>query len=262
MTVDFYELHFFTESLIKATGAMIRRKLTEDLTIHTKKHAHDFVTNIDTEVEAFLVQEIKNRYPSHHIISEEGFGDTLNELTGTVWGIDPIDGTSNLVYKQADFAISIGIYHDGIGELAYIYDVMEDILYSAKRGEGVYQNQTRLPSRIDRQLEDSLIYTRFHYIDKNLYGIKELINQSRGLGSMSCASLGLVALGKGTIDGMLNKGGMKFWDIAAGKIFAEENGVVFQGVDGSPYTTGEEKDIFCAGPTLLAEVQNHLKLTL
>ena len=260
MTVDFYEMHFFAESLIKAAGHRIQQQLTQDLTIQTKKHAHDFVTNIDTAIEAFLVQQIKERYPTHHIISEEGYGDTLHDLTGTVWGIDPIDGTSNLVYKQAEFAISIGIYHDGVGELAYIYDVMADILYSAKKGGGVYENQTKLPLRTDRPLEDSLIYTRFFYMDENRYGINALIRQARGLGAMSCASLGLVALGKGTIDGMLNKGGMKFWDIAAGKIFAEENGVIFQGVDGSPYTIGEDKDIFCAGSNLLAEVQTHLSL--
>ncbi|MHC5228443.1 inositol monophosphatase family protein [Enterococcus sp. LJL99] len=251
---DFFAIHFFAEQLIREAGARIKNQLTNQLTIDTKKNAHDFVTNIDKETEFFLVKQIKKQYPDHKIISEEGYGDTLTDLKGIVWGIDPIDGTSNLVYKQKDFAISVSVYQDGVGELAYIYDVVADLFYHAKRGQGAFENYRRLPKRADRKLVDSLVYSRFNYIYTDEYHIREVIQASRGLGGMSCASLGLVELGKGTVDVMINKGAMKFWDISAGKLFAEENGVVFQGVDGSSYKICEDKTIIAGGPDLIREI--------
>lgn len=251
---DFFSIHFFAEQLIREAGARIKNQLSNKLTIDTKKNAHDFVTNIDKETELFLVKQIKERYPEHMIISEEGYGDAPMSLKGIVWGIDPIDGTANLVYKQKDFAISVSVYQDGIGELAYIYDVVADVFYHAKRGQGSFENYRRLPKRMDRKLMDSLVYSRFNYIYTNEYYICDIIQASRGLGAMSCASLGLVELGKGTVDVMINKGAMKFWDISAGKLFAEENGVVFQGIDGSSYKICENKTIIAGGPRLIQEV--------
>lgn len=252
---DFFEIHFLAEHLIKEAGKLIKAKLINNLSIDTKEHAHDFVTNIDTEIEQFLVQQIKTRYPDHVIISEEGFGDATSTFQGIVWGIDPIDGTSNLVYKQKDFAISVSVYQDGVGELAYIYDVVADIVYHAKKNQGAFENYVPLKKREDRKLEDSIIYSRFNHIYENVYNIREMIQGSRGLGGMSCASLGLVEVGKGTVDLMIGKGNMKFWDISAGKLFSEENGVIFQGVDGSDYTICEEKDIIVGGPLLIQEVR-------
>lgn len=252
---DFFEIHFFAEHLIREAGKLINSKLTQDLSIDTKKHAHDFVTNIDREVEQFLVQRIKKHYPDHVIISEEGFGDVATDFQGVTWGIDPIDGTSNLVYKQKDFAISVSVYQDGVGELAYIYDVVADIFYHAKKDQGAFENYVPLKKRVDRKLEDSILYSRFNYIYENVYNIQEMIQLSRGLSGMSCASLGLVEIGKGTVDLMIGKGNMKFWDISAGKLFAEENGVLFQGIDGSDYTICEEKDIIVGGPLLIKEVR-------
>lgn len=253
---NLYEVHFFAEVLIKSAGELIKRKLMSELVIDTKVHAHDFVTNIDKEVEAFFRENIQNQYPTHRIIGEEGTNGTDNFLQGIVWGIDPIDGTSNLVYKQEDFAISVGIYVDGVGELAYIYDVVADKFYHAKKGAGAYMNQVKLAPRQDRLLTDSLVYTRFNYLYENKCHVNDIINVSRGLGHMDCASLGFVELGKGAIDAMIGKGGMKFWDIAAGKLFAEECGVSFQGMDGTPYKICESKDIIGAGPKLTKEIMN------
>lgn len=254
------EIHFWVETLIMTAGETVRKMLNTNLEIETKKHAHDFVTNIDKEIETFLVASIRERYPTHLIIGEEGTNSEHDFRKGIVWGIDPIDGTANLVYKQQDFAISIGIYVEGIGELAYIYDVMSDDFYHAKKGAGAYINHVKVKSRKDRLLEDSLIYARFNDIHLDKYSINNVIALSRGLGHMECASLGFVELGKGTIDGILSKGDMKFWDMAAGKLFAEECGVIFQGVDGSAYELGEAKDIIGAGPKLAKEMREKLRL--
>ena len=61
--------------------------------------------------------------------------------------LDPIDGTMNFIHQQQNFAISLGIYIDGIGIFGYIYDVMRNDFYHAEKGEGAYLNDERLPIR-------------------------------------------------------------------------------------------------------------------
>src|SRR5690625_7878737 len=51
----------------------------------------------------------------------------------------------NFIHQKRNFVISIGIYHDGVGEIGLIYDVIADVLYSAKRNEGAKKNGVPLP---------------------------------------------------------------------------------------------------------------------
>ncbi len=46
------------------------------------------------------MNRIKSVYPDHSIIGEEGYGDEVTSLDGTVWIIDPIDGTMNFVHQK------------------------------------------------------------------------------------------------------------------------------------------------------------------
>ena len=50
----------------------------------------------------------------------------------------------NFVHMQRNFAISIGIYENGIGKIGLVYDVVQDELYHCLKGNGVYMNDTAL----------------------------------------------------------------------------------------------------------------------
>ena len=69
----------------------------------------------------------------------------VQTLEGVVWMLDPIDGTMNFIHQKRNFAISLGIYAEGVGMLGYIYDVMRDDFYHAAKDEGAYFNDERLP---------------------------------------------------------------------------------------------------------------------
>ena len=71
--------------------------------------------------------------------------------------VDPIDGTLNFVHQQEGFAISIGIYRDGKPYAGLVYDVMKDVLYHAKVGEGAFENNHELKPLITRNLTKVLI---------------------------------------------------------------------------------------------------------
>src|SRR5699024_7991537 len=139
---------------------------------------------------------------------EEGYGDELHTLDGIVWIVDPIDGTMNFVEQKRNFAISIGIYEDGIGEIGFIYNVVDDILYSAKRGEGAFKNEHKLPMlQNDLKLEESLLSLTHYWLCDNSIVNKEnmmdLVQKVRGTRSYGSAALEFAFVAEGVLDGYL-----------------------------------------------------------
>src|SRR5699024_1598107 len=151
------------KSWIYKAGEKIRAKIDTPLTIDTKSDANDLVTTMDKETEKYLSENIKAVYPNHKLISEEGFGDELQSLDGIVWIIDPIDGTMNFVEQKRNFAISIGIFHQGIGEIGLVYDCMAENLYTGLKGQDAYKNDQQLPHLEESLKLDEAILCFNHY---------------------------------------------------------------------------------------------------
>ena len=45
---------------------------------------------MDREIEQFLIGKIKETFPNHNILGEEGYGDEITSSDGVVWLIDPL----------------------------------------------------------------------------------------------------------------------------------------------------------------------------
>ncbi|QDP40047.1 inositol monophosphatase family protein [Radiobacillus deserti] len=242
---------------IREAGDRIRESIGEPLTIDTKSNPNDLVTQMDKNTEKFFVEKIKGKYAHHHLISEEGFGDKLNTMDGVVWIIDPIDGTMNFVHQKRNFAISIGIYVDGIGEIGLIYDVMDDILYSAKRGEGAYKNGVKLPALENKRLEESILALNSFWTCENRAvnekKMQELVKKVRGTRSYGSAALEFAYLAEGILDGYVT---MKLapWDIAAGVILVQEVGGTTTKADGQPLDLLKDNTILSANQTIHEEI--------
>lgn len=110
------EIYENAKQWVLEAGELIRQKINDPMIIETKAHADDLVTTVDKETEYFLAENIRKTYPDHLLFSEEGYGDDVTSLDGTVWIVDPIDGTMNFVHQRRNFAISVGIFHQSIGE--------------------------------------------------------------------------------------------------------------------------------------------------
>src|SRR5699024_6193563 len=120
------EIFLYAKKWIYEAGENIRKQIYKTYQINTKSDANDLVTDVDKSTEQFFAGKIRNQYPKHQILGEEGYGDNVKSLDGTIWIIDPIDGTMNFVHQKKNFAISIGVFQDGVGEIGLIYDVMAD----------------------------------------------------------------------------------------------------------------------------------------
>ncbi len=254
----------YAKSLIKEAGHKIRNSFSTRIDIDTKSNANDFVTNIDREIEQFFIGRIQKDFPGHQIFGEEGFGDAVKTLGGVTWILDPIDGTMNFIHQKRNFAISLGIYIDGIGMLGYIYDVVRDDFYNARKGEGAYLNDERLPQLEVVPVKDAIIGINARWVAPNRYVDNEkiigLILECRGTRSYGTAAIELAYVASGRLDSYISMR-LSPWDIAGGLVIAQEVGAIVTNFDGEMPQLLEQESCIVARPGLHDDIlRNYIRL--
>ncbi|MFC2950242.1 inositol monophosphatase family protein [Virgibacillus sediminis] len=241
-------------------GKNIREKINDPLQIDTKSNPNDLVTAMDKETEEFFANHIKQKYPGHSILSEEGFGDELDSLGGIVWIIDPIDGTMNFVHQKRNFAISVAIYEEGVGEIGLIYDVMADNMYQAKRGEGAYKNDVLL-SQMDRnkQFEEAVFGLNHFWLCENRLveekRMQQFVKDIRGTRTYGSAALEFAFVAEGVMDGYLSMN-LAPWDVAAGIVLVNETGGVTTNIDGTELNMLDKDSVLTCNPAIQDRLLN------
>ncbi|MEH7108013.1 MULTISPECIES: inositol monophosphatase family protein [Bacillaceae] len=247
------EIYSHAKEWVKEAGNRIKASFDQTLNIETKTNPNDLVTNIDRETEQFFIQKIKKAYPEHRIMGEEGFGDEINDLNGVVWLIDPIDGTMNFIHQQRNFAISVGIYENGIGKIGLVYDVVHDELYHAQVGKGAYLNDKPLPRLQETSVQESILALNAtwvmenHRIDHNL--LIPLVRAARGTRSYGTAALEMIFVATGRVDAYISLR-LSPWDYGGGTVIVEELGGVVTNLRGRKLDFLTKDSLFVAKPGL------------
>lgn len=217
------------DSLIKEWLEEIKEYLHEQkdssLDVQEKTSDNDLVTIMDKRIEERLVNKIREKFPDDKIVGEEGYGDDVQDLEGTVWFIDPIDGTLNFVMQRENFAVMIAVYTDGVGQLGYIYDVTQDKLYSTIKGDGVRCNGQQLEKPADLKLSEGLIASSSALMVKSKHeSVRKIGAKSLGVRMLGSAGLESIEVAKGNVSAYVASN-LKPWDIAPGLLFMEELGM-------------------------------------
>lgn len=218
-------LYEFAKSLILEAGNNVKVMMKETLDIETKSNPNDLVTNVDKATENYIYNAIQSNYPQHKVIGEEGHGHQLEDIDGIVWVVDPIDGTLNFVHQGENFAISIGIYKDGQPYAGFVYDVMKDVLYHAKVGEGAYENNHLLSNITSSVLSKSLIGINPNWVTKPKIGevFAPIVNHARSARAYGSAALEIISVAKGQLAAYITPR-LQPWDFAGGLIILNEVG--------------------------------------
>lgn len=247
--MDSEKIDYLARLWIMEAAAKIKQSFKETLDIDVKSGRNDLVTNMDKETETFFVEQIKEHFPEHRLFGEEGMADSVTDLDGIVWILDPIDGTLNFVEQQRDFAISLAIYEDGVGMLGYIYDVVRDELYFGEKGKGASVNGKSIP-KIDAtcELQDALLIANLS-VTRKYPTMWEAVKASRGLRLHGAASLEYMDVATGRAGAYLSAN-LAPWDIAAGKIIVEELGGIVTRIDGEKINMLEKGSSIVAAPEI------------
>lgn len=247
------EISMLAKAWVKEAGTEIKRSFSNQLDIKFKTDPSDLVTNMDKEIEHFFISKIKSHFPDHKVLGEEGQGDEISTLSGVVWILDPIDGTMNFVHMQRNFAISLGIYHNGVGMIGIIYDVVQDEMYYAVKEQGAYLNGEKLEELKQVEVGEAVLGMNASWVlnesEWNLNPLPGLIKDLRGTRSYGSAAIEMAYVAANRTDGYLTLR-LSPWDFAAGKIIIEEVGGKVTTVKGKVVNMLTENTVFVAKPGL------------
>ena len=199
-----------------------------------EKSPNDFVSDIDRECEAIIIETIHKAFPDHAVLGEEtgsrGDGDTQ-------WVIDPLDGTLNYLHGIPHFSISIAMRVKQRLEVGVVYDPLKQELFTATRGNGAQLNDKRIRVSNRRSLNGAVLGTGFPFgqmddLDRYMEVMAALMPRASGLRRAGSAALDLAYVAAGRFDGFWEFG-LQQWDLAAGALIAREAGAIVADADGS-----------------------------
>ncbi|MCG8070787.1 MAG: inositol monophosphatase family protein [Candidatus Thiodiazotropha taylori] len=197
------------------------------------KGSNDFVTEVDRNAEAAIINVLREKFPSHGILAEESGHQAGDDYQ---WIIDPLDGTTNFLHGFPQFAISIALKVKGRLELGVVYDPIGEEMYTASRGEGALLNDHRIRVSQRKSLDGALLGTGLPYRDfrfeENYMGmLRDLIKDSAGIRRPGSAALDFAYLAAGRTDGFWELG-LSEWDFAAGAVLVREAGGLVTDIGG------------------------------
>lgn len=218
-------------------GQVILENLDRLSPLSTKrKAAFDYVTEVDRQSEATIVQLIRQRFPQHGFLAEES--GASSGTSSYRWIIDPLDGTTNFIHRFPFFAVSVALEHDGELVVAAVHDPWRRETFFAELGKGAFLNGRRIEVSNAKALDRSLIGTGFpfrskHLIEPYLEVFRKIFARASDVRRAGSAAIDLASVAAGRLDGFweLNLG---YWDIAAGVLLIREAGGQVSDLSGGP----------------------------
>lgn len=252
--MDHRELLGAAEAIAREAGALLLGMCGRDLDVRLKGEV-DLVTAADRASEERIVGRIRERFPDHGILAEEG--GAVREPGGGdyLWVVDPLDGTTNFASGLPIWSVSIGILHRGARLAAVVLDPSRNECFTALRGEGTRLDGRPVTVSGIRELGAALLVTGFPYdirtsdVD-NLDHFERMMKRSRAVRRLGSAAIDLAWVACGRFDGFWE---LKLhpWDVAAGALLVEEAGGTVTDFDGRPFDIHGPEIV--AGPAEVVE---------
>lgn len=208
-------------------GELLRQGFGTHFSISSKEGRHNLVTEYDHLSEKTIIAFLKQHVPGSYFLAEES-GATGKDTGGTLWIIDPLDGTVNFAHQIPFFSVSIGVQSEGKVVSGVVYQPITHELFVAETGKGAFLNGQQLRVSEVRRLEMAILATGFPYdLAKNPFHCIDHFVDILKLGipvrRMGCASIDLAYTAAGRFDGFFEVE-LGPWDVAAGKLLVEEAG--------------------------------------
>lgn len=254
MKIERYEKEILP--IIKDAGKNIIRKFSKQHAIREKGYAN-YVTELDKEVEEFVISEISAIYPGSIFVSEE---NSQRELRDSYWVLDPIDGTTNLIHKYQSVCISLAYVQGGSVEFGVVYSPFSDEMFYACRGAGAYLckqgEKQRISVNNSKELKGSLVgfgcpynKSRIPYIFSI---IEKILTKCDDVKRMGPASLDICYVACGRLAAYVELD-LEIWDFLAGSLILEEAGGSIYNFSGTPISI-EKTDIIVTNSKISKEI--------
>ncbi|MHC4458787.1 MAG: inositol monophosphatase family protein [Planctomycetota bacterium] len=193
------------------------------------KNKAELVTAADAKCQQIIVDRIKETYPDHGFIAEEGQGGKLFKQPPRWaerfwWVIDPIDGTTNFAHKMLLFTVSVAVMYEGEPIVGAVFEPATDSMFTAVKGGEAQLNNRRITASRDQLGEFTSVGLDSHFHKGLPKWACEIIQRTK-FRNFGTVSLQFAYVAKGGLVATIASC-PKLWDIAAGALIAEAAGAI------------------------------------
>lgn len=219
----------------------------------------DFVTAVDLKISAFLRENLARIAPEIGFMSEE---EDSGMLAPKRWILDPIDGTTNLIYDYNMSSVSLALYDTDRVTFGIIYNPFNQDLFLVERGRGATLNGKKLPIAPDRPLGKCLIEfgagsTRKQFADLSFHIAKEIFKECLDIRRICSSALAIAYVAAGKLNGYFEKE-LKPWDYAAAGLLLEECGALASDWEGNKLPYDHPSSFVCGTPQAYSFLLNKI----
>jgi myo-inositol-1(or 4)-monophosphatase len=234
-----------------------------------KSNKSEMVTETDARCQQIIVDRIKETYPDHGFIAEEGgktkiFKQPPRGAEHFWWVIDPLDGTNNFAHRMLFFTISIAVTYDGEPIAGVIFEPASESMFTAVKGREAQLNGRRITAGKEKIGEFSSVGLDSHFHNEVPAWACEIMLQTR-FRNLGSTALQLAYVANGGLIATIHSC-PKLWDIAAGTLIAQTAGAVVSDWQGNkifPFELdnyeGQELQVIAANKKVHAELLGRLK---
>jgi fructose-1,6-bisphosphatase/inositol monophosphatase family enzyme len=185
----------------------------------------DMVSDADRKAEEVISALLRAERPDDGLLGEEGL--SAEGTSGRRWVVDPLDGTTNYLYRYRAWCVSVALEDGEGGLVGVVHDPLAGETFRAERGAGAEVNRSPIHVRQAGPLARALVATGFGYDPEVRAGQAEVLRRVlpavRDVRRAGAAALDLCHVAAGRLDGYYERG-VKPWDWAAGALIVEEAG--------------------------------------
>jgi myo-inositol-1(or 4)-monophosphatase len=246
------------ESIAREAGSLLMGHFRRRVKIEYKGDV-DLVTVADRQSEALILERIRQHFPAHDVMGEEG--TRIETGSDYKWYVDPLDGTTNFAHGFPVFCVSLAVEHRGARIAGVVYDPTRDELFAAEKGSGACLNGEAIHVSSTAKLAECLVATGFpshkRHQNPNIYFYHQITLRSHGVRRAGSAALDLCNVAAGRFDGFWEFN-LNPWDTAAGVLLVEEAGGRVTDFAGGPFQIASRETLASNGHVhnaLLAEFQ-------
>ncbi len=204
--------------------------------VEQKSSRTDMVSDADREAEALVRDLLAAERPDDGLLAEEGSASTA--ASGRRWVVDPLDGTTNYLYRFPAWNVSVAL-EDADGSLAgVVHDPLRGETFTAIRGAGSWLGERRLEVHAPSGLDTALVATGFGYSPERRAAQADLLTRVlprvRDIRRAGAAALDLCWVAAGRVDAYYERG-LNHWDWAAASLVVSEAGGEVRDLPGEPF---------------------------
>ena len=230
----------FAIGVTMRAGNILHRNFSDRLMrTRTKKNRYEVVTKSDIEVHRYMRFKIKEQFPEHNFLSEEG--DPIDNGSEYTWIVDPLDGTLNYSILNPFFCTSLVLLKEDVPVISVIYAPVMGEMFVAEKGKSTRLNERNVRVSEERNLKKSVLSYAFFERDpkSKAHSLKlwqRLDDASLGMRHLGSTSLELAYVACGRLEAQVITPPQRSWDVYPGMLMVETAGGRITNLKGKKWT--------------------------